>query len=320
MPISFILAGMSDEREANQVGVYHRFPDKRYLTFLPKRKVMNIYISLSLGHGPSLSPQQRATSTSMLPSLLLAPNRLNGAIGLGRHPSVNRGFSFVRSKVQIKSRAKKCQLLVDFASCQSQLEPLLPIGCELCVRTLEFFPVPDWDLIHKWSEVLTCWENPSMERCILHFINCINNGPWYFQSPSIPDNLPRQTDRWELQGTRSGCYKWTLPTLGKPPLWRAVSFIFINRIGPGIPKVHLFRIFYHAKRMDVNSKDPEAVDTSELLRRLGKPSRGELYPALCKSHQHGALCCISRSPSRSSTLSNRRVRIAKNAKRLNTIR
>lgn len=57
----------------------------------------------------------------------------------------------------------------------------------------------------------------------------------------------------------------------------------------------------------MNSKDPEAVDTSELLRRLGKPSRGELYPALCKSHQHGALCCISRSPSRSSTLSNRRV-------------
>lgn len=65
-------------------------------------------ISLSLGHNLSLSPQQRATSTSMLPSVVLALNGLNGAIGRGRHSSDSRRFSSFRSKDQISSMAKNC--------------------------------------------------------------------------------------------------------------------------------------------------------------------------------------------------------------------
>lgn len=65
---------------------------------------------------------------------------------------------------------------------------------EWWVRTLESFPVPDWDLFHKWAPQMLL--KPHYGELHPDFVNRIHTGPWYFQGSSIPNHLPRPTDGW----------------------------------------------------------------------------------------------------------------------------
>lgn len=106
---------------------------------------------------------------------------------------------------------------------------------EWWVRTLESFPVPDWDLFHKWAPQMLL--KPHYGELHPNFVNRIHTGPWY--SKVHPFRIIYHVQRmggWELQRTRSDYPNWTplLRRLGKPPMWRAVSCILYIVSTPGV--------------------------------------------------------------------------------------
>lgn len=102
---------------------------------------------------------------------------------------------------------------------------------------------------------------------------------------------------------------------------RILSTVFTR--GPGISKVHPFRIIYHVQRMggwELQRTRSDYPNWTPLLRRLGKPPMWRAVSCILYIVFNTGCCLLPNSVHSGSFNSPKRwVRVAKKTKRLNTI-